>query len=95
MSRAFWSFIYSVFGLFGGISNRPSRKPEIYCFLFAAMFGLAWVYALVTNLSANMEALPQSAILIGSFVVAGLFFRHVRLRLADDVHYLARKRGGN
>jgi len=93
VTRLFWTLIYGVYALFGGVGSLGrSRKPEIYSFVLATLFTLAWVFALATNLSANIALIPSALVPISIFAGLGVFFRHIRLRSADDPHFLARKK---
>jgi hypothetical protein len=91
VKRPFWSFVYTIYGLGGrAVSSRRSRRPELLCFALAVFLLVMWSMAVPTV--ANYSKLPFD---FGAFValaVGGLFFRHVRIRSAENPRYLAEKR---
>ena len=93
--RVFWRVAYAFYALGGrAVSSKRSRSPELATLALAALLAASWAYALATNYAANIAGLPVAAAIIVVLALAGLFFRHVRLRSAHDAHYLAQKRNG-
>jgi hypothetical protein len=93
--RLFWQLAYAFYGLGGrAVSSKRSRLSEFALLGMAGVIAAMWAYALATNYSANVKGVPAAAAIIVALTLAGLFFRHVRLRSAENAHYLAQKRNG-
>ena len=93
MTRAFWRVVYAFYALGGrAVSRRRSRLLELM-FLGVGLLQLTiWIYALAIRYSANVDGAPLGLSLGAASILIGLFFRHVRLRSANNAHYLAEKR---
>ena len=90
MRRVFWKLVYFVYSLGGvAVRKRRSRILEIACLLVGGLQVVAWIYALVVNYSANANGAPIGLAFGALLILVGLFFRHVRLRSAEDPHYLS------
>lgn len=90
--KVFWRLAYAFYKIGGrAVSSRRSRIPELATLLLAALLAASWSYALTTNYAANLAGLPTAATIISMLALAGLFFRHVRHRSADDAHYLQKR----
>ena len=91
----FWKLAYQFYALGGrAVSSKRSRFWELALLTLSGLFAGSWAYALATNYSANVEGAPSAAALVLALTLAGLFFRHVRIRSAGNAHYLAQKKSG-
>jgi hypothetical protein len=93
--KVFWQLAYAFYALGGrAVSSKRSRFWELALFGLAGLIAASWAYALATNYSANVEGVPSTAAIVLALFLGGLFFRHVRMRSAENAHYLAQKKSG-
>jgi hypothetical protein len=93
VSQQFWSLVYFIYGLGGGAASiKRSRWTEFGCFFLAGCLLVMWSFALATNYAANSARLPSAILLPSALIAAGLFFRDVRVRSAENRNYLAERR---
>lgn len=93
--KVLWQLAYGFYALGGrAVSSKRSRFWELALLGLAGLMAVSWAYAMATNYSANVDGLPSAAAIVLALSLAGLFFRHVRIRSAENAHYLAQKKNG-
>ena len=86
----FWASAHRIFHY-----RKPTRRWEIFAFLFGGIFALTWGFALVTNWDANVPNLGNGALVVGLPTLLGFALRKIRLVQMQGGDALYRKRLGN